>query len=166
LGKLFPKLTTIVEALMKPAPKGWPRISSSVFYDDAGKAIDWLTQAFGFEVRLRIEGEGGRIEHSELTYGEGLVMIGSTKAGATGEWRDRCASPRSLDGNNTQSLCLFVDDADAHCKHARAGGATILVEPTTKDYGDEYWSDRSYLARDPEGHLWWFMQRMREQTSS
>ena len=53
--------------LMKKPPEGWPRISSAVFYDDAGKAIDWLCRAFGFEVQLKIEGEGGRIEHSELS---------------------------------------------------------------------------------------------------
>jgi uncharacterized glyoxalase superfamily protein PhnB len=54
---------------MKPTPTGWPRISSAVYYEDAPEAIDWLCRAFGFEVRVRIEGEGGSIEHSELTYG-------------------------------------------------------------------------------------------------
>lgn len=146
---------------MKPTPKGWPRISSALYYDDAAKAIDWLCNAFGFEVRLRIDGEGGRIEHSELVYGDGLMMIGSTEAGVSGDWRNQSVSPRAIGGKNTQSLCLFVDDADAHCAHARAAGAEIVVEPKTSDYGDEYWSDRSYLARDPEGHLWWFMQRLR-----
>ena len=48
----------------KPAPKGWPRMSSGVNYTDARKAIDWLQKAFGFEVQLLVEGEGGRIEHS------------------------------------------------------------------------------------------------------
>ena len=54
---------------MKPTPRGWPRISSAVYYRDAGKAIDWLCNAFGFEVRLKIE-EGGRIHHSELLFGD------------------------------------------------------------------------------------------------
>ena len=61
----------------KPLPGGWPRISGAVFYDEPARAIDWLCQAFGFEVRLKVEGEGGRIEHSELTMGEGLIMVGS-----------------------------------------------------------------------------------------
>ena len=43
---------------MKPTPKGWPRISSAVFYDDAAAAIDWLCRVFDFEVRLKVEGEG------------------------------------------------------------------------------------------------------------
>ena len=146
----------------KSPPQGWPRISSAVFYDDAAAAIDWLCNAFSFEVRLRIEGDGGRIEHSELTYGEGLIMVGA--AGGKSGRADPlpCKSPRSLGGANTQALCIFVDDVDAHCAHARASGAKIKEEPTTHDYGDDYWSDRSYRAEDPEGHQWWFMQRLRD----
>ena len=145
---------------MNPTPPGWPRISSSIFYDNAGEAIDWLCKAFGFEVRLRIDGEGGRIEHSELAYGEGLIMVGST--GKTDKPnRQHFASPASHGGINTQALCVFVDDVDAHCAHARAAGATIGQEPTTSDYGDDYWTDRSYMAIDPEGHAFWFMQRLR-----
>ena len=147
---------------MKPTPAGWPRISSSVFYDDAGAAIDWLCAAFGFEVRLRIEGEGGRIEHSELTFGDdGLVMVSSSGGGSHRGASMPLVSPRQLGGRSTQTLCLFVDDVDAHCEHARAAGASIADEPTTNDYGEDYWADRSYRAIDPEGHHWWFMQRMR-----
>ena len=148
---------------MKPPPRDWPRLSSSVFYRDAQAAIEWLCQAFGFAVRLKVEGEGGRIEHSELTYGEGLVMVGQ-EGGSSAErpWKARMRSPRSLDGANTQCLMLFVDDADAHCAHARQHGAQIVEEPATHDYGDDYWTDRSYGALDPEGHLWWITQRVRD----
>lgn len=145
----------------KAPPAGWPRISSAVFYDDAAAAIDWLCRAFGFEVRLKVEGEGGRIEHSELTLGEGLIMVG-TVGGESGRANPLpCKSPRALGGMNTQMLCVCVDDADAHCQKARAAGAKIVEPPTTKDYGEEYWSDRTYRAEDPEGHQWFFMQRLR-----
>jgi uncharacterized glyoxalase superfamily protein PhnB len=148
---------------MKPPPRDWPRLSSSVFYQDAQAAIDWLCRAFGFAVRLKVEGEGGRIEHSELTYGEGLIMVGQ-EGGSSAErpWKARMRSPRSVDGANTQCLMLFVDDADAHCAHARQHGAQIVEEPATHDYGDDYWADRSYGALDPEGHLWWITQRVRD----
>jgi uncharacterized glyoxalase superfamily protein PhnB len=140
---------------MKETPKGWPRISSAVFYDDAHAAIDWLQKALGFELRLKVEGEGGRIEHSELVFGDGLVMVGS--AGK----REKCASPRSLEGANTQSMCIYVDDVDAACERARAGGGKINQEPETDDYGEDYWADRSCEIEDPEGHHWWLMQRVR-----
>ena len=149
---------------MKPAPHGWPRISNSPFYDDAGAAIDWLCRVFGFEVRLKVEGEGGRIEHSELVFGDGLIMISTAGKPPTGERAPMPGrSPRAVGGVNTQTLCVFVDDADAHCARARAAGAKIVDEPKTSDYGEDYWSDRSYRAEDPEGHQWWFMQRVREQ---
>lgn len=148
---------------MKPPPLGWPRISSALFYDDAGAAIDWLCRAFGFSVRLKVEGEGGRIEHSELELGnDGLIMVGSSGGDKPGRPERRLfVSPRAVDGHNTQSLCVQVDDADAHCARARAAGARIVQEPSIHDYGEDYWADKGYGAQDPEGHLWWFVERVR-----
>jgi uncharacterized glyoxalase superfamily protein PhnB len=149
---------------MKSTPAGWPRISSCIFYDDPAAAIDWLCRAFGFEVRLKVEGEGGSIEHSELVFGEGLIMVEGTQRRDPGRegYQAKHISPRAVDGRNTQTLCVFVDDVDAHCARARASGAQVFREPNTQDYGEEYWADRSYGALDPEGHQWWFMQRMRD----
>ena len=149
---------------MKPTPKNWPRIANSIFYDDAPKAIDWLCEAFGFEVRLKVEGEGGRIEHSELEYGEGLIMVGQVDPDLPHRAWGR--SPASLGGACTQAMAIFVDDADAHCARARKAGALIETEPETHDYGDDYWADRTYLARDFEGHRWWFMQRLKGDLSA
>lgn len=149
---------------MKPCPPGWPRISAALFYEDPKRAIDWLCRAFGFEVRLLVEGENGRVEHSELEFGEGLIMVAGVDPSAAKQsqaWRQRIASPAMLGGRVTQNLALHVDDADAHCARARAAGADVCYEPTTTDYGADYWADRSYAAFDPEGHLWWFMQRVR-----
>ncbi len=150
---------------MKNTPAGWPRISPGVYYEDPRAAIDWLCRAFGFEVRLKVEGEGGRIEHSELVFGDGLIMVGTAGPGDSQKeaFRQSYASPRSLQGKNTQGLAIFVDDVDAHYERAKAAGAKIFREPTTNDYGGDYWADRTYGANDPEGHIWWFMQRVRDQ---
>ena len=142
----------------KQPPKGWPRISASVYYQDAKRAIDWLARAFGFEVRLCVEGPGGRIEHAELVLDGGLIMTADPKTELGRTW---AASPKSLEGANTQSLMVYVEDVDAHCQQARAAGATIVTEPTTTDYGPDYWADRIYEAVDLEGHHWWFTQRLR-----
>jgi uncharacterized glyoxalase superfamily protein PhnB len=147
---------------VKPAPDGWPRISSSLHYLDGAAAIDWLCRAFGFEVRIKVEGAGGRIEHSELVYGDGLIMVSDVgRAAAQSGWRTSLASPRSLGGANTQTIMLYVDDVDAHCAQARAAGAQIYEEPAVHDYGEDYWADRSYGAIDLEGHHWWFSERIR-----
>jgi len=144
---------------MKPTPKGWPRLSGSAFYQDAAKAIDWLCNAFGWEVRLKVEGEGGKIEHSELVFGDAVIMVGDESRG-----KDKgrpTASPRSVGGVNTQAMMIYVDDAEAHCARSRAAGAKITYEPAVSDYGEEYWADKSYEAEDLEGHRWWFCERVR-----
>ena len=143
---------------MNPPPPGWPRISSALCYQDASAAIDWLCRAFGFEVRLKVEGEDGRIEHSELAYGDdGLIMVSDVR----GEKFPFRRAPGQVGGGNTQNLMLYVDDVEAHCAQARAAGARITDEPQVHEYGEDYWADRSYGCEDLEGHHWWFTQRLR-----
>lgn len=146
---------------MKPAPSNWPRLSISLYYDDPVKAIEWLERAFGFETRLRVEGDEGHIIHSELTYGEAVIMVSHAGANPNHPSFAVGASPHSLDGRITQSVMLYVDDVDAHCERARAAGAKVIEEPAVHDYGEDYWADRSYGALDIEGHMWWITQRLR-----
>jgi hypothetical protein len=69
LWRVFTILANIgfPKAKMNPTPSDWQRLSSSVFYQDAAAAIDWLCEVFRFAVRLKVAGADGRIEHSELT---------------------------------------------------------------------------------------------------
>jgi uncharacterized glyoxalase superfamily protein PhnB len=119
-------------------------IYPSLIYDDAPAAIAWLCRAFGFEQRLVIHGPHDRVEHSELTFGTVVVMVSSPKP-ETGR-----LSPRAL-GGVSHALSIYVDDPDAHCRRARLAGAVIL-----RDVQDEEYGARGYLAKDPEGHLWYF----------
>jgi uncharacterized glyoxalase superfamily protein PhnB len=143
---------------MKPAPNNWTRISSSLYYDRAGEAIDWLCRAFGFEVRLKVEGDDGRVEHSELVFGEGVIMVSDSKP----DRMPYARPPAAVGGANTQNIMVYVDDVEAHQRRAVAAGATIVDEMKTSDYGEEYWSDRGYGCMDIGGHHWWFMQRLRD----
>ena len=128
----------------------------ALWYEDPAAAIDWLCRAFGFEVQLKVEGEGGRIEHSELVLGGGLIMVGGER-----DKMPYAKPPGVIGGANTQNMMVFVDDVDAHCARARAAGAAITMEPKVSDYGDDYWVDRTYECRDVGGHHWWFVQRMK-----
>ena len=145
---------------MHPPPPGWPRISSALYYDGAKAGIDFLVKAFGFEVRLLVEGDQGQVEHSELTYGGGLVMVGEASA----QRREKFPymhSPGQVGGANTQNMMVFVDDVQAHHDRARAAGAKITRPLETHDYGEEYWTERGYECEDPGGHHWWFYQRLK-----
>ena len=98
--------------------------------------------------------------HSELTYGESVVMVSEQSMGPGAKFGVNQLSPQTA-GGNTQCIMLFVDDVNAHCAHARSKNARIVNEPAIHDYGEDYWADRSYGALDPEGHMWWFTQRIR-----
>jgi uncharacterized glyoxalase superfamily protein PhnB len=139
---------------MQTVPNGWPRISSSLVYDDARAAIQWLCKAFGFEVRLIAESSSGEIVHSELVYGEGVIMV------AQSGQRPHFKSPRAA-GGNTQSVMVYIDNVEEHLARAREQGAKVFEELRESDHGPEYWVDRSYGAVDPEGHHWWFVQRLK-----
>jgi uncharacterized glyoxalase superfamily protein PhnB len=145
---------------MKNTSPGWPRISVAIFYDDALAAIDWLCRAFGFEVRQKFLGPDGRVQHSELVYGEGIIMV--AQAGKSADPARVTRSPHSLGGANTHGVMVYVDDVDAHCARAHSAGAKIDQPPALHDYGADYWADRSNGAQDLEQHQWWFTQRVRD----
>jgi uncharacterized glyoxalase superfamily protein PhnB len=123
------------------------RLSSAVCYQDAKAAFRWLEEAFGFEPLFVLLDAEGNLGHSEMTYGNSVVMVGN-------EWSDANKSPKSIGGKNSESIHVQLaegEDLDAHCERARAAGAEVLMEPEMQFYGD-----RTYRARDPEGHIWTF----------
>jgi uncharacterized glyoxalase superfamily protein PhnB len=132
-------------------PEDMPRIVPHLFYDDVAAAIDWLVEAFGFVVRVRMIDRDGGVVHGELEFADGLVMLGLTSENESWE------SPRSLGGRVSQRLYIYVDDVDAHCERSRRAGVVILYEP-----GDQFYGDRVYECVDPEGHRWKFAQHIRD----
>lgn len=125
-------------------------LGSGVFYRDPRAALDWLETAFGFERSMVVSDADGRLVHSEMRFGDGYIIVDS-------EWTGYVASPASISGKNTQSVYVRLKDGlDGHCEHARAKGAEIIQEPT-----DQFYGERQYRARDPEGHVWTFTQAIR-----
>lgn len=124
-----------------------PSITPALFYQDPKAALDFLQRAFGFELDMLLEDEAGNLAHSQLAYGDGRIMVGM-------EWSEDHKSPKSIGRKCTQTIHIQLDSGlDGHCERARAAGAEILAEPDTQFYGD-----RTYRARDPEGHIWTFAQ--------
>jgi uncharacterized glyoxalase superfamily protein PhnB len=129
-------------------PDNMPRISPYLYYRDVAAALDWLARAFGLAERMRMPGPGGAIAHAEMELADGVVMLGCPSP----DYR----SPKQL-GHSTQSLYVFVDDVDKHFRRAKEAGAKILEEPA-----DQFYGDRRYGAEDPEGHVWYFAQHVRD----
>src|SRR5262249_17031203 len=126
---------------------GGGRIIPALRYRNAGAAIDWLCKAFGFEKKMVVPAEGGRVAHAELVLGNGMIMLGDAEP----EYGRVVRPPEPQERVSTQGMYVVVDDADARCARARAADAEIVRELVTQDYGG-----RDYAARNLEHHVWTF----------
>jgi uncharacterized glyoxalase superfamily protein PhnB len=123
-------------------------ITPYLLYEDVDAALDWLARAFGFEEELRFTGEQGYVNHAEMRLGDAAIFLGDPGGGYK--------NPKHL-GQETVGIYVYVDDVDAHYDRAKAAGAEITRELEDQEYGD-----RRYTATDPEGHVWFFAQQIRE----
>jgi len=119
-------------------------------YRDAPAAIDWLCQTFGFEKQLVEPNQDGTIAHAQLSFGNGMIMLGSVLKAET-EFGRLMKQPDEIAGAETQSSYIVVLDADAMYARAKAAGAKIVIEIKDEDYGG-----RGFSCYDLEGHLWNF----------
>lgn len=128
-------------------PFARPTLVPAIYYKNPMAALDWLEKAFGFERTMVITDTGGKLAHSEMKCGGGQIMVGS-------EWTDYVASPASTGGRNTRSIHIdLADGIEAHCMRAKAAGAVVV-----RELEDQFYGDRTYSARDLEGHVWSFGQ--------
>jgi len=136
---------------MTSATSHRPSFIPSLAYKDSRAALAWLQKAFGFEPSLILTDAEGHIVHAEMTYGDGVVMIGT-------EWADWTRSPASMGGKNTQRVHVRIERGiDEHYARARQAGAKTVMEPA-----DQFYGDRTYVVTDLEDHYWTFAQPVRE----
>jgi len=110
-------------------------------YPDVIQAATWLCEAFGFTVRLTIGSH-----RVQLNIGDGAVIL-----------REKRPEEENAPLGIGHSVMVRVEDADAHCRRAREGGARVTQEPVTYPYGE-----RQYTAVDIAGHLWTFSQSVKD----
>jgi uncharacterized glyoxalase superfamily protein PhnB len=104
---------------------------SCISYPDVGAAADWLFNAFGFTVRLRIA------NHRIQLKGDGCIILAEGTV------------PLEI----AHLVMVRVSDANSHHKRASKHGASILASPTDHPYGE-----RQFNAQDFAGHRWTFTQ--------
>ena len=125
------------------------KIVPSIRYSDCEKAIEWLCTVFSFKKHLIVPSEAGGILHAQLVYKDCMVMLGKAHEGD--EFGKLNSSPLELDGQNTASIFMVVEDVDSHYKKVIEGGAEIVLDIKDEEYGG-----RGYTCKDLEGHLWNF----------
>lgn len=110
-------------------------------YTDPKAAIDFLTGALGFVAGPVSIADDGSVGHAELTFGNGVVLLG-TRGAEPGPWDTGRAVIYLVAGDDPATV-------DAHHARAVAAGAPVVQELVDQPYGS-----REFAVRDPEGNVW------------
>ena len=102
-------------------------------YPDVGAAVDWLRDAFGFKLRLRIANH-----RAQMDVGNGAIVV-AQQSGAAGE--------------DCHSVMVRVENVDSHQARAVQHGARVLDAAAAYPFGE-----RQYTVEDFAGHRWTFSQ--------
>ncbi|MGB2665247.1 MAG: VOC family protein [Candidatus Acidiferrum sp.] len=108
-------------------------------YRDLELAISWLSRALRFVEQYRY---GNPVSGAQMKAGNAWIMVKQA--------RHETPTPKEL-GFGTQSLTIFIEDVEAHFKHAKSFGVTILEDLHETEYGE-----LQYGAEDLDGHHWLF----------
>ena len=119
-------------------------VTPVLVYADVRAAVEWLTSALGFQECVRI----GDDHRAQMRVGsDGAVVVadvGSRRVASTGD-------------GETHLIKVRVPDVDAAFARARDGGARVVEELNTWEYGE-----RSGVVEDPGGHRWELTQTVRD----
>ena len=119
-------------------------VTPVLVYPDVRAAVAWLEAVLGFEERVRI----GDTHRAQMRVGsDGAVVV----ADAHG------AQVAPSGGVITHLIKVRVPDVDAAFARARDGGANVIQELETYEYGE-----RSGVVEDPAGHRWELTQTVRD----
>lgn len=149
-------LTYAVGREAAPAgPEARSAVTPYICYDDPVAAYGWLEKGFGLEPKIFVTDDAGALVHAEMSF-RGQTI------GVSRRWSEHHAAPGDVDGRNTQTVHLqLIEGIDDHYARAVAAGARILRPLETQAYGD-----RTYQARDPEGHVWSFGQTVKSMNAA
>jgi PhnB protein len=100
----------------------------------AAKLVDFLGAAFGAQETFRAPSG----THFEVKIGDSMVMIGDVGVG----------SPKNA------QLFMYVEDAESHYRRALQAGATSVLEPCDRPWGEGGHQMRGAGVKDPSGNLW------------
>lgn len=120
---------------VKHIPDGYHSVTPYLIVRDLRKMLAFVQQAFGAKVVEGAADASGNVRHGDVLIGDSHVMMGQ----GSDQWAARPAD-----------LYLYVEDTDATYHRALAAGATSVMEPEDKFYGD-----RNAGVEDPQGNHWW-----------
>src|SRR5580658_2321601 len=116
-----------------PVPEHLSTVTPRLVVRKGSDAIAFYVAAFGAEeIGDRVTGPRGELIHTELRFGDAIVMITEDvgDAGALAE------SPPSLGGSVTAIMVTYWLDVDQVWERAVSAGAEVIIPLADQHYGE------------------------------
>jgi uncharacterized glyoxalase superfamily protein PhnB len=126
-------------------------LSPTLMVKDMEKSIEFYTQTLGFENTFQMPGPDGKLIHANLVWKNVHIMIGPTT------WMPEELIPYRGAGVDFYILGEADDDIDAFYTTLKEKGVSI-----TKEIEDQFWGDRTFSIKDPDGYQLTFAKTIRE----
>ena len=131
-----------------PRAEGMQWLNPYMIVKDVKETLEFYEKAFGFKTRLTLPDKQGNITHAEMTYKDGVLMVGSECE------EHKALAAKTLKGSPV-SFYLYVDNVEEVFTRAKNAGTEIVSE-----LKDEFWGDRTCTFKCPEGYQWTFAQNV------
>jgi PhnB protein len=122
--------------VLQPIREGFQSVVPFLSVQGAASLVEFLCAGLG--AKQIFESRSGT--HFEVRIGDSMVMIGDVGNGAP----------------TTGQLFMYVEDAGASYKRAIQAGATSIMEPSHRPWGQGEEMLLGAGVRDPSGNLWFF----------
>src|SRR5262245_27109643 len=98
-------------------------VCPTIPYRNATAMADWLCETYGFEKQRVIKGGNGEVQHAQLAFGDGLILVVQVE---DLRLERLVVHPDQVGGVETQACYLVVPDIEMHCATAKKKGAEIV----------------------------------------
>ncbi len=126
-------------------------LSPTLMVEDVEKTLEFYTQTLGFEEKGKFPGPDGKLIYANVQWKDVSFMFGPTT------WLPAELLPYRGAGVDFYILGGEEDDIDQYYAMLKEKGVTIV-----KEIEDQFWGDRSFTIKDPDGYQLTFAKTVRE----
>ena len=124
----------------------------TLMVQDMEKTLEFYTHTLGFEEKFRMPDPKGNLIHAHVAWKDIEIMFGPASP-----WLPAESLPHRGTGVDFYILGSEDDDIDQYYAMLKEKGANI-----SKDIEDQFWGDRTFSIKDPDGYQLTFAKTIRQ----
>jgi uncharacterized glyoxalase superfamily protein PhnB len=134
-------------------------LAPSIRVKDMQKSLEFYTTTLGFRTSDKLVRKDGRIAHASVGFDSPLLMLSPVENVRTPQTKEDLAKNKLGVGVEFYIGMNGSKRLDAFFTELKGKGITVINEPKT-----EFWGDRIFTVRDPDGYALTFSEHMNDVT--